>query len=270
MRTLRITSENMHFFEQYFTEEERRRLENGKMTALGAVAGVSPCAALLFTVEAREAYLKKIYVEEGFRRCGVATGLLEQVEKTCPGLYKIECSYQENGWPAFDQFLKHRRDFFFEGGSTPVYVVGKEEADSIKLPGENGKISEFFGMGEYAVHRFLQNIMRKNGEEINALLDGHIWVKEACLCHRAGADIDACFLTERPAEGGVRLYYAFSGKDGAPAFLTCLRRILRMVRDGIFPAYEIVCRTERSRKVFEKLLSGREPDGYLVTALKYI
>lgn len=270
MRTLKVTPENLPFFEPYLTKEEKTRLKTAQAMALGAVAGISPCAVVLFTVEAREARLEKIFVEEGFRRRGVATGLMDQIGKRFPGLFRISCSYQENGSSAFDRLLKNRKDFFFEDEVSPVYVVGKEEADSIKLPGKNVEVSEFFRMEEYAVRRFMKNEMQESEEEIDGLLKGHAWVEEACLCHGDGADIDACLLTERTPEGSMRLYYAFSGRDGAVAFLTCIRKILQMVRDGSYPAYEIVCRTDRARRIFERLLTEREPDGYLVTAYRYL
>ena len=270
MRTLKVTPKNLHFFEPYLTEEEKTRLKTAKAKALGAVAGISPCAVVYFTVEAREARLEKIFVEEGFRRRGVATGLIEQIGKSFPGLFRMSCSYQENRSSAFDRLLKSRKDFFFEDEVWPVYVVGKEEAEGIKLPEKNVEVSEFFRMEEYAVRRFMKNEMQESEEEIDGLLGGHAWVEEACLCHGNGADIDACLLTERTPEGSMRLYYAFSGRDGAVAFLTCLGKILQMVRDGSYPAYEIVCRTDRSRRIFERLLSEREPDGYLVTAYRYL
>lgn len=270
MRILKLTPENLRVFGRYLTEEEERRLGNGQLFALGAMAGMLPCAVLLFTAQMGEANLEKIFVEERFRRRGVAAGLLEQVGKSFPGLYRMECSYQENRYPAFDRCLKGRKDFFFADGSSPVYIVGKEEAGCLKLPGGNGKGSRFFDMEEYAVRRFMKIRMRKNEEEINRLLASHAWVEEACLCHGDVAQTDACLLTERTAEGGIRLFYAFSGRDGASAFLACLREILEMVREGTFPAYEIVCRTDRSRKLFGKLLSDREPDGYLVTAYRYM
>lgn len=270
MRILKVTTENLQFFEPYLAPEEKTRLKTARAMALGAVAGISPCAVVLFTVKAREAHLEKIFVEEGFRRRGVATGLIDQIGKSFPGLFRMSCGYQENRYPAFDRLLRNRKDFFFEDGACPVYVVGKEEADSLKLPGKNVEVSEFFRMEEYAVRRFMKNEMQESKEEIDGLLGGHAWVEEACLCHANGADIDACMLTERTAEGRMRLYYAFSGGDGAPAFLTCFRRILQMVRDEIYPAFEIVCRTDRSRRIFERLLTEREPDGYLVTAYRYL
>lgn len=270
MRVLNITSDNLHFFKTYFTEDEKKRLKTERAMALGAVAGISPCAVVLFTVSARKAFLEKVYVDESFRRRGVAAGLIEQIGKRFPGLYKLSCSYQENRCPEFDSLIKSIRDFFFEEESYPVYVVEKEEADSIKLPGENVKVSEFFRMEEYAVRRFIKSEMQESEGKTEELLTTHAWVEEACLCHINGADIDACLLTERTAEGRLRLYYAFSGRDGAPAFLTCFRKALQMVRDGRYPAFEIVCRTERSKKLFEKLLAGREPNGYLVTAYRYL
>lgn len=270
MRTLKVTPQNIQFFEPYLAQEEKTRLEKAQIMALGAVAGISPCAIVLFTVEAREAHLEKIYVEEGFRRRGVATGLLEQIGKRIPGLFKLSCSYQEERYPEFDSLLKSRRDFFFEDGSYPVYTVEKAKADSLKLPGGDVEVSEFFRLEEYVARRFIKTQMQVSEEEIDELLTGHVWAQEACLCHGDGVDIDACLLTERTAEGRLRLYYAFSGGDGASAFLTCFRKILRMVRDGRYPAYEIVCRTERSQRLFAKLLSGREPDGYLVTAYRYL
>ena len=270
MRILKLTPENLQFFESYLTAAEKTRLNTARAKALGAVAGISPCAVVLFTVEAREAHLEKIFVEEGFRRRGVATGLIEQIRKSFPGLFKMSCSYQQNRYPVFDRLLESRRDFLFEGEGCPVYTVGKEEADGIKLPGKNVEVSEFFRMEEYAVRRFMKNEMKESEEEIDGLLSGHVWVEEACLCHGNGVDIDACLLTERTAEGSMRLYYAFSGKDGAAAFLTCLRKTLQMVREGIYPAFEIVCRTDRSRRIFERLLTEREPDGYLVTAYRYL
>ena len=132
MRTFKVTSQNIQFFDSYLTEEEKTRLEKAQIMALGAAAGISPCGIVLFTVEAREAHLEKIYVEEGFRRRGVATGLLEQIGKRIPGLFKLSCSYQENRCPAFDSLLKSRKDFFFEDESYPVYVVEKEEAELIR------------------------------------------------------------------------------------------------------------------------------------------
>lgn len=270
MRTLKVTPENLHFFEAYLSEEEKNRLRTEKTMAFGAVAGISPCAIALFTVEAGEAHLEKVHVDERFRRRGVATGLIEQIGKWVPGLYRMSCSYREDCYPEFDSLLKSRKDVFFEGENCPVYVVEKEEADSIKLPGENVEVSEFFRMEEYAVRRFMKSEMQEREEEIDGLLSGHEWVEEACLCHGNGVDIDACLLTERTAEGRMRLYYAFSGRNGAAAFLTCFRKVLQKVQEGVFPAYEIVCRTERSRRIFEKLLSEREPDGYLVTAYWYL
>lgn len=270
MRVLNIKSDNLHFFETYLTEEEKNRLKAERAMALGAVAGISPCAVVLFSVEAREAFLEKIFVEEGFRRRGVATGLIEQIGKRFPGLYKLSCSYQENCYPELDGLFKSRKDFFFEDEDCPVYTVKKEEADGIKLPGKDVEVSGFFRMEEYALRRFMKIEMQKSEEEIDELLTGHAWEEEACLCHRNGADIDACLLTERTEKGRLRLYYAFSGRDGASAFLTCFRKILQMVREGRYPAYEIVCRTDREKKVFEKLLAGREADGYLVTACRYL
>lgn len=269
MRTLKVTPQNMQFFEPYLTEDEKNRLRTEKAMALGAVAGISPCAIVLFTVEAREACLEKVYVEEGFRRRGVAAGLIEQIGKRFPGLFKMTCSYQENRYPEFDGLLKGRKDFFYEDEGCPVYAVEKAEADRLQLPGKDVAVSEFFRMEEYVVRRFMKNEMQISEAEMDELLSDHAWVEEACLCHQDGMDIDACLLTERTAEGSMRLYYAFSGESGAPAFLTCFRKILQLVRDGAYPAFEIVCRTERSRRIFEKLLSGREPDGYLVTACKY-
>lgn len=270
MRILKVTPENLSFFASYLTEEEITRLKTAQTVALGAVAGISPCAVVLFKEEAREARLEKIFVEEDYRRRGVATGLIDQIGKSVPGLFRLSCSYQENRCPGFDRLLKSRKDFFFEDGGCPVYTVEKGEADSIKLPGKNVEVSEFFRMEEYAVRRFMKNGMQEREEEIDGLLSGHAWVEEACLCHGNGMDIDACLLTERTAEGSMRLYYAFSGRDGASAFLACLKRILQMVRDGAYPAFEIVCRTDRSRRIFERLLSGRGPDGYLVTAYRYL
>lgn len=270
MRILKITPQNMRFFDAYLTEDEKKLLKTERTMALGAVAGISPCAVLLFTVEAREAFLQKIFVEEGFRRRGVAKGLIEQIGKRFPGLYKLSCSYQENRCPEFDSLLKNTKNFFFEEEDYPVYVVEKEEADSLNLPGKNVAVSEFFRMEKYVVRRFMKTEMQKSEKETDEMLAGHAWAEEACLCHGDGADIDACLLTERTAEGGMRLYYAFSGRDGASAFLACFRKILQLVRDGRCPAYEIICRTKRSQRLFEKLLSGREPDGYLVTAYKYL
>lgn len=270
MRTLKVTPQNLRFFEPYLTEDEITRLKTEKAMALGAAAGISPCAVVLFTVSSREAFLEKVYVDESFRRRGVAAGLIEQIGKRFPGLFKLSCSYQENRYPEFDSLIKSIRDFFFEEESYPVYVVEKEEADSIKLPGNDVEVSGFFRMEEYALRRFMKSEMQKSEEEIDGLLTGHAWAEEACLCHRDGADINACLLTERTAEGGMRLYYAFSGRDGAAAFLTCFRKALQMVREGRCPAYEIVCRTERSQRLFEKLLSEREADGYLVTACRYL
>lgn len=269
MRTLKVTSENLHFFEAYLTEGEKNRLKTAKAMALGAAAGISPCAVVFFTVEAREAHLEKIYVEEGFRRRGVATGLIEQIGKRFPGLYKLSCSYFEKRYQEFDSLLKSRQDFFFEDERYSVYVVEKEEADSIKLPGGDAAVSEFFRMEEYILRKFMQTQMRESAEEIDGLLTGHAWAGEACLCHASGAEIDACLLTERTAEG-LRLYFAYSGKNGAPAFLACFRKVLQMVRDGKYLAFEIVCRTERSQRLFEKLLAGREADGDLVTAYRYL
>lgn len=267
MRILKVTPKNLQFFESCLTEDEKTRLETAQLTALGAVVGISPCAVVVFTVKAREAHLEKVFVAEDFRRRGVATGLIEQIQKSIPGLFRMSCSYQENRYPEFDSF-KNRKAFFFEDESFPVYVVKKEEAAGIRLPGEAVDVSAFFCMEEYAVRRFMKIEMQKSGEEIDELLAAHAWAKDACLCHTDGADIDACLLTERTAEG-LRLYYAFSGKDGAFAFLACFKKILQMVRDGEVPAYEIVCRTERSRRLFAKLLGERGSDGYLVTAYRY-
>lgn len=270
MRTLKITPQNLQFFASYFTEEEKTRLQTEKAAALGAAAGISPCGGVLFTVEARKAHLEKVYVDERFRRCGVATGLIDQIGKRFPGLFKLSCSYQENRYPEFDSLLHNRNDFFYENAGCPVYVVEKKEADGMKLPGQDVCVSEFFRMDEYAVRRFLKNEMPESVEGIDELLTGHAWVEEACLCHGDGADVDACLLTERTPEGRLRLYFAFSGKDGAPAFLTCFRKILQLVREERYPAYEIACGTDRAQKIFAKLLSGREPDGYLVTAYRYL
>lgn len=269
MRIVKVTPKNLQFFEDYLTKEEKGRLKAARATALGAVAGTTPCAVLLFTMAAREAHLEKIYVEESFRRRGVAAGLIEQVKTRFPELVIMTCSYQENRFPEFDGLVKGRKDFFFKDESCPVYVVEKEEADSIKLPEGNRMVREFFGMEEYTVRRFMKTEMQKSDAQIDDLLADHSWVEDACLCHREGADIDACLLTERTTEG-ICLYYAFSGEDGGPAFLSCLNKIMQKVQDGAFPAYEIVCRTDRSRRIFEKLLSGREPDGYLVTACSYL
>lgn len=269
MRTLKLTPQNIPFFESYLSEDEKTRLETGQVEALGAVVGISPCAIALFTVKAGEALLEKVYVEEDFRRRGAATGLLELIGKRFPRLYRMSCSYQENRYPEFNSLLKNRQDFFFEEESHPVYVVRKEEADSIDLPGGDVEISEFFRMEESAMRKWMQTQMREGEEEIDNLLTGHAWEKEACLCHGDGVDIDACLLTERTEEG-LRLYFAYSGKNGAPAFLACFRKVLQMVRDGKYPSFEIVCRTKRAEKLFEKLLGGREADGYLVTAYRYL
>ncbi len=269
MRILKVTSKNLHFFEAYFTEEEINSLKTARAKALGAVAGIAPCAVALFTVAGREVYLEKMYVEEGFRRRGVATGLIGQIGKRVPGSFELTCSYQQERCPEFDSLIRKRNDFSFAGEGCPVYTVGKEEADSIKLPETNAEVSEFFGMEDSAVRRFMKTAMQKSGEETDGLLAGHAWAKEACLCHADGEEIDACLLTERTAEG-LRLYYAYSGEGGAPAFLACFGKILQMVRNGEYPVYEIVCRTKRAGRIFAKLLAGREPDGYLVTACKYL
>lgn len=269
MRILKVTPKNLHFFGSYLTKEEIDRLKTARAKALGAVAGIVPCAVVLFTAEAGEVYLEKMYVEEGFRRRGVATGLIGQIGKSFPGSFKMTCSYQQDRCPEFDGFLKNRKDFSFAGEGCPVYTVDKEEAEKIKLPESNVEISGFFDMEVSAAHRFLKTAMTKSGEEIDGLLTNHAWEKKACLCHADGERIDACLLTERTAEG-LRLYYAYSGEGGAPAFLACFKKILKMVEDGEYPVYEIVCRTKRAWRIFAKLLSGRKPDGYLMTAYKYL
>lgn len=270
MRILKVTPGNLPFFEPYLTREEKKRLETAKLHALGAVAGMTPCAIVLFTMEAREAYLEKLCVEEGFQRRGVATGLLEQIGKSFPGLYRMSCSYQENRCPAFDRLLRSRGDFFFEDPASPVYAVGKEEAAGLTLPGEDVEVREFFRMEDCVVRRFLGNRMHRREGEIDDLLTGHAWVEEACLCHGDGDGIDACLLTERTADGSMRLYHALWERDGVPAVLSCFRRILQMVRNGSYPAFEIVCRTDRLQRIFSRFLSEREPDDYLVTACRYL
>lgn len=257
MRIDRVPTEKLKYFRMLCKPEAYSRALEGKLRAIGAVMGSTPCALLLTEVKDGIARIVSLEVAGSFRRRHLACDLLKALPRLIPGIYRVELSYWESEKDGFLTYLGRLEGCYEEEEAVSFRCILRPEmVKEMTLPGGDGSLRP---LGELPL-RMRKRILPEEERE---------WYAPACLCHETGGSPDAWVLVCQEADGRLRLFEAGSTEEGGLGLLACIRRLTELVRTGELPELEILCRTKKQKGLFAQLFPGMGTEESLRTLCWY-
>ena len=262
MDYLRITEATRHWFLPLLPEGEQWAMAHERQVyAIGAVRDKTACGVLVFQVVSPVVEIRFLAVAEGFRRQGVASGMLDYLcRHAWETMMPVVCTFA----------AADRRDpvcrFFIRQGN---FSVVEEAGYDCKIPlaglsrntrvtalaASGGQVHPFFSLPQVEQRAFLHQLKRE-GVPFPQAGERH-FCKPLCLCRtgRAGAVEAAVFLTEDGAD--LELCTVWCRPNGQRQLMDLLAKVCASMPDG--PGWlRIAAVTPQSMALVDKLLPQRQ------------
>lgn len=258
---IRITSETLRWFVPLLPEEERQAVEQGRrIYAIGAVRDRTACGVLVFQVGAPAVEIRFLAVADGFRRQGVARGMVEYLcryawEQVSPVVCIFAAAHRSDPIYLFFAGLEHFSLVQEEGFCCQVPLADLSRSPRLAaLDRVQGQVQSFFSLPQAEQRKFMLQI-RQNG--IPFPEEEQPYCKHLCLCATGtdGAVEAAVFLAEDGAD--LELTSAWCAPGRQRSLMTLLARVCTQLPEG--PGWlRIAAVTPQSAALVDKLLPQRQ------------
>ena len=258
---IRITSKTLHWFVPLIPEGERQALEQGRRVyAIGAVQDRVACGVLVFQVGAPTVEIRFLAVAEGFRRQGVARGMVEYLcRHAWAQLSPVVCIFAaaHRSEPIY-RFFAGLEQFSLvqeEGFCCQVPLAGlSQNARLAALDRAQGQVQSFFSLPLAAQRQFLLKLRQSS---FPFLEEEQQYCKPLCLCATgtAGAVEAAIFLAEDGMDLELTCVWCAPGRQ--QRLMALLARACTQLPEG--PGWlRIAAVTPQSAALVDKLLPQRQ------------
>lgn len=260
---IRITPETLHWFVPLLPEEERQALEQGRRVyAIGAVRDRTACGVLVFQVGAPTVEIRFLAVAEGFRRQGVARGMVEYLcrhawEQVSPVVCIFAAKNRSDPIYLFFAGLEQFSLVQEEGFCCQVPLAGLSQNERLAaLSRAQGQVRPFFSLPQAEQRKFLFQI-RQNNVPFPEEEEQRQYCKPLCLCATgtSGAVEAAVFLAEDGEDLELTCIWCAPGRQ--QRLMALLARACTQLPEG--PGWlRIAAVTPQSVALVDKLLPQRQ------------
>lgn len=211
---IRITSETLHWFRPFLTDEEAQVLENDRTVyAIGAVKDEVACGVLVFQVEESYAEIRYILVADDYRRQKVATGMVEYLcRHAWASVTPVVCYFAASGMddPVYLFFVG--QELFSvvreEGYCCRASLAGIAKNPHLTAMRSSGG-QPFFSLPGSTQRKFLNRLRSQNLFYMNEI-DEARYCKPLCMCSVGASGVDAVvFLAETEDGQDLELTFAW-------------------------------------------------------------
>lgn len=267
MEYIRITDKTMKWYSGLLTGEYREKLIPGSgVYAIGAVADGVACGTLVFRISMDIAEILYIAVSDGYRRRGVATGMIDYL---CEHAYRtttpIICSFaaKDKTDPVYLLFLEHggftvgeETGFICRAPIADIAACAQLRAVRGRLKGATG----FFSLPEAERRRFRVDLLLSDIFHLRDLDARRTsYIDPLCLCSMGDGDIDAAVFVERETDDDLSLSFAWCADGKQAKLIGLMAEAAARLESMDFGGYMYIAAVnEPSMGIANKLFPERE------------
>ena len=263
---IRLTEQTLRWFQPLLPPACQALREQEETYILGAIRDGAACGVLVFRLDRLKeifvAEIRYLAVAEGFRRRGIATGLIRFLCRCCyDSVTPVLCTFSapDKTDPLYLLFAE-MEGFSVdeaEGYVCRVPLAGLAGDPALAALAERGRQPHrLFDLPAATRRSFLLDLKRRGALYLQEA-DGESLVKPLCLYTRGGESITAALFFSRDG-ADLELSFAWCAPGGQRDLMGLLGRVAVQVPAGARGMLRIAAASPASMAIVDKLLPGRE------------